>query len=481
MHIKTLILGGGPTGLSAAYHLQDEYLLIEKEPQIGGLCRSVEQDGFIFDYAGHIIFTNDEYVRTKLYPMLLGDNIHWQHREAWIYSKKVFTRYPFQASTYGLPPEVIKDCILGAVEASYTKNRVEPANFEEFILTNWGSGVAKHFMLPYNRKLWTIPLDQMSYSWLGGRVPAPSLEEVIEGALREQPKAMGPNVLFGYPIRGGFGAMMKGWSRYLDSDRIQLDVKVVAIDPVRSEVKLSSGTRISFDSLIVTSPLPATVQLLTSAPVPVRAAASRLRSVGVRCVNIGINRPDELGKHWVYYPEDTVFHRLFFQSNASIECVPKNCSSFTAEITYSPYKPLPCSGRALIDLVIKDAERVGVLKPGDRVLVANEVDIPYGYVIPEVTKDRDVDTIRAWLRTHGIFLAGRFAEWAYYNSDHAMLAGRHVAEQVSQSLPLRKSVRFGDDELATSDDQRRELPASSGESSQPLSNAHPSLGSSNGN
>ncbi|HYE37249.1 FAD/NAD(P)-binding protein, partial [Methylocaldum sp.] len=68
-----------PTGLSAAYHAPDA-LLIEANDTIGGWCRSIEDHGFTFDLAGHIMFSNDPYVHT-LYRMLLGDNVHWQERD----------------------------------------------------------------------------------------------------------------------------------------------------------------------------------------------------------------------------------------------------------------------------------------------------------------------------------------------------------------------------------------------------------------
>ena len=143
------------------------------------------------------MFSNDPYVH-ELYEKLLGDNIHWQDREAWIYSKNVYTRYPFQGALYGLPPEVLKECIVGAIEARFGKlkdgrlpaarrqlgarqaesmtdccadgmacrarpaarrpvvaiapARRRAANFEEFIYKVWGAGIAKHFAIPYNRK-----------------------------------------------------------------------------------------------------------------------------------------------------------------------------------------------------------------------------------------------------------------------------------------------------------------------------------------
>src|SRR5215217_9296203 len=113
-----IVIGAGPTGLSAAYHLGRDSVLLEQADRVGGWCRSIEDNGFTFDMAGHIMFSNDPYVH-EMYQMLLGENVHWQDREAWIYSKQVYTRYPFQGALYGLPPDVIKECIVGAIEARF--------------------------------------------------------------------------------------------------------------------------------------------------------------------------------------------------------------------------------------------------------------------------------------------------------------------------------------------------------------------------
>ena len=121
-----IVVGAGPTGLSAAYHLGAESLLVEREARVGGWCRSLEDNGFTFDFAGHIMFSTDPYVH-ELYQLLLGDNVHWQDREAWIYSKQVYTRYPFQGSLYGLPADVIKECIIGAIEARYGVEKKSPS------------------------------------------------------------------------------------------------------------------------------------------------------------------------------------------------------------------------------------------------------------------------------------------------------------------------------------------------------------------
>ncbi|MGZ8288513.1 MAG: NAD(P)-binding protein [Telluria sp.] len=466
--VKCVIVGAGPTGLSAAYHLGSDTMLIERNATVGGWCRSIKDNGFTFDYAGHIMFSNDPYV-LKLYDVLLGSNVHWQNREAWVYSKNVFTRYPFQGALYGLPPAVIKECIVGAMEARFgdlnavpgqapgpavddkcdTKavedccgdgtveiaqgsagKRGEVKNFEQFIYKVWGAGIAKHFAIPYNKKLWTVPLSEMETSWLGGRVPLPNLEEIIEGALEPVGKPMGPNARFGYPLKGGFQALMNGFLPHIRG-KIELNASVVEILPKEHLIALADGRRFRYDDLISTMPLPELVKMIgDEAPQEVRDAANGLKHISIRNVNIGIDRPNATDKHWIYYPEDTIFHRIFVQGNASPECNAPGGFGFTCEISYSPWKPLPVDGDALIRRVIEDCIKVGMIKENDKILAANLTDMPYAYVVYDHARAKNVETVKKWLEQYDITLAGRYSEWEYYNSDHAFLAGKKAAEKI---------------------------------------------------
>lgn len=489
---RAIVIGAGPTGLSAAYHLGPDALLLEQNNTVGGWCRSLEVNGFTFDYAGHIMFSNEPYVH-QLYRMLLRDNVHWQDREAWIYSKNVYTRYPFQGALYGLPPKVIAECIAGAIEARFgplkppraaagggnghakdhTSGKMsgngkaagngaactlddccadgileasaplagtsaadvrsaEPRNFEEFIYKVWGTGIAKHFAIPYNRKLWAVPLSEMETSWLGGRVPLPDLEEMIEGALSPVRKPMGPNARFGYPLRGGFQALMNGWLPYVKK-QLRLNSRIVAVSARRRTVTLADGTEYRYEHLVSTMPLPVLIRMLgDEAPLEVHAAAAALRHVSVRCVHIGVGRERLTEKHWIYYPEDTVFHRIFVQGNASPHCNPPGGFGLTCEITYSEHKPLPCDGDALVERCIRDCHRVGFFTPEDPVWATAQCDLPYAYVVYDHGRAQSVAMIREWLLERNILLAGRYSEWEYYNSDHAFIAGKKAAGQVKE-------------------------------------------------
>jgi protoporphyrinogen oxidase len=182
-------------------------------------------------------------------------------------------------------------------------------------------------------------------------------------------------------------------------------------------------------------PLPELVRLIgDEAPPAIHAAAAGLRHVSVKCVNLGIGRADLTDKHWIYYPEQTVFHRIFVQGNASPHNNPPGGFGLTCEITYSPSKPLPCDGQALIDRCVRECIEVGMFTADDPVLTSNVVDMPYAYVVYDHARAENVARIRAWMQAHGIVLAGRYSEWEYYNSDHAFIAGRRAAEQVTAAI-----------------------------------------------
>src|SRR6185369_8989335 len=103
-------------------------------------------------------------------------------RSSWIYSQGAYTRYPFQANTYGLPWRAVEDCAAGFLK---TIHRPDPRpvpkkpSFKEWSLRAFGEGISRHFMFPYNEKLWRAPLSELTTEWQGRFVPKPSPAEVL--------------------------------------------------------------------------------------------------------------------------------------------------------------------------------------------------------------------------------------------------------------------------------------------------------------
>ena len=419
-----IILGAGLAGLSAAYHLESDYEIYEKESRPGGLCRSMTLDGFTFDSAVHVLYSRDAYA-APLIKHLMGDGLLTIERSSWVFSHGVYTPYPFQASTYGLPAQIRADCILGLFEAKQRESASSdpPTSFGDWIMRTFGAGIAKHFMVPFNRKLWGVDPEDMGWEWVVGRIPVPRLEEVVLGALEDRSARLGPNAVFWYPAEGGMESLVRAFLPHVE--RLRLDAQVVRILARSRQVVFADGREIQYDRLISSAPLPRLVEMIEEAPEEVRRAASGLRCNRVLAVHLGIDRASISDKHWVYYPEPQfAIQRTSFPANFASGLVPKDTSSITAEITASD----DWSRDSIIARVLSDLRLAGVLTERDQVLVAHVQEIHPAYVIYQHNHREQVKALRDFLEPNGIFPCGRFGDWEYLNMDHAILSGKRAAE-----------------------------------------------------
>ncbi|MGZ6097325.1 MAG: protoporphyrinogen/coproporphyrinogen oxidase, partial [Myxococcaceae bacterium] len=313
-HIEpVLILGAGLAGLSTAYHLRRPWLLVEKESRVGGLVRTeVMHGGFRFDPTGHWLHLRDPGMKALVHERLLPDGLVTVARRAAVFTRGVFTRFPYQVNTHGLPAEVVAENLLGFVEATVGEGgralrEREPANFEEFILRHLGAGFAKNFMVPYNTKLFGVPPRELSAAWCGRFVPKPTLKEVVDGALGLGSDALGYNASFVYPKEGGIEALAVALRREIGAgpagSELRVSTEPLALDWERRVARLSDGSEVRWSALVSTLPLPQLVDLLHLVPDPVRAASAKLRASDVTWVAVGVRGPNIQPWHWVYTPE----------------------------------------------------------------------------------------------------------------------------------------------------------------------------------
>jgi len=419
------ILGAGLAGLSAAYHLDGEHLILERDRDVGGLCKSVNIGGYVFDYAPHILFTRDAYIRT-LFEGLLKGNLFRHTREAYIYLGGAYVRYPFEANLNTLPEEIIQECIDGVMNRKTT----EPTNFEEWIYTTFGDGIARHYMVPYNRKIWKYDLSRMNIDWIRGRVPSPSVEEMKKGAAGTLRKDYGPNAEFMYPKHGGIGAFANQLSRGLD---VSLSSEVVEVRPSGTEVRvkyMKEGKirETSSDKIISSIPLPDLVGILHDPPEDVSKAAGSLAYNSLVCVNIGVKMPDIIDKHWLYFPEEEfVFNRMSFPMNFSEHTTPRGRSSILVEVTHRETSVDP---EGIRERVIEDLRKTEIITDGDEIEVCDTSAFKYAYVIYDLDHEKNVGIIHEYLERSNIVPVGRFGEWEYFNMDKALLSGRNAASRM---------------------------------------------------
>ncbi|HAM34300.1 MAG TPA: protoporphyrinogen oxidase [Elusimicrobia bacterium] len=434
---EVLILGGGLAGLSAAYHLQKgsrrAWLLAEKESRVGGTSGSVARKGFVFDRTGHLLHLHDSYGKS-LVRRLLRANLTALKRSAWIRLQGCDTRYPFQANTFGLPFSTVVDCLagfLGALRPGRREPLKRDPSFAGWCLRQFGPGICRHFLYPYNRKLFGVPLSRLTTDWQARFVPKPNPSEVLAGALMDQTKGFGYNAVFYYPRRGGAQALADALAARLPSGRIHTSARVAGIN-VRSRVARIEGLgEVRFKHLVNTLPLPEFIDLSGPWPQAMLAARQRLRHASVWCLNLGVDRADLSGRHWVYFSERRYpFYRVGYYSNF--------CPGNAPAGTMSLYVEVSRPGGARVDLRSLERETLaglrecGILRTGDRFLVKEWNLIPYAYVIYDFERKPALAAIGRHLARQGVQSIGRYGAWKYSFMEEALLDGRDCARRLDR-------------------------------------------------
>ena len=422
-----VILGAGVAGLSAAFHLKGkEYEIFEKEKEIGGLCRSVTHDGFTFDYTGHLLHLRHSYTQ-ELLNDLLPDQLIMHQRNAAIYFKDSYVPFPFQANLWALPEEITRECLIEFIRVSRKEKR-EETDFLSWIYRAFGSGIAKHFMIPYNQKLWRVPLDEISLEWVERFIPYPTPEEVIDGAIGVNLKRFGYNQEFVYPRKGGIGVLPQVFLPKIKD--VQLLKEAVSINIDKRMVRFHDGSKVAYHSLISSLPLDELLQRLEPVPKEIKDAQARLRYVSVLNLNLGVKREGISDYHWVYFPEPAYpFYRVGFLSNLSPHMAPKGTSSVSVEISY--LSSHPPSVDHVREETLDSLIACGVLSEDDEVVAEKILMIKHAYVIYDLFRYKHLSSIIEFLRSHGIYPIGRYGLWEYATMEEAILQGKEVAQELS--------------------------------------------------
>jgi protoporphyrinogen oxidase len=426
---KVVVIGAGITGLSAAWHLQRRGIpcvVFEKEAEAGGLCRSHHSGGFTFDYCGHLLHFRHSYAFNLIHGFLNG-NLKEHTRNSWIHYRGLYVRYPFQANLYGLPPAIVKECLLGFIQASAKKIHCrQEKDFFTWIRETFGRGISRHFMVPYNEKFWTVHPRHLTCEWLNPFIPVPSLSQLVEGTVQESSRQFGYNARFWYPAKGGIGILPRAFCSEIPD--IVTGSGVTGIDLKRKELLLSTGTRQRYDLCINTAPLPDIARFIAEAPSGVRSCFRKLHWNSIFNLNLGVQRHGPADNHhWIYFPQKEIsFFRSGYFTSFSPSLAPEGMFSLYAEAAYSRRRPL--DRRTIVRRMIDDLRRVGILKKGDRIVAEETNDIAYGYPVYDGAYRASREEIIDFLARHGILCAGRYGAWKYFSMEDSLLDGKRAAE-----------------------------------------------------
>ena len=430
--MRVIIIGAGPTGLGAAHRLNecghDDFMVYDQAPYFGGLATSfVDDKGFTWDFAVHVAHSHYHYF-DDLMEQLLPNGFYEHRRMAWVWQYERFIPYPYQNNIRHLPPEAMFECVNGILQNALANKEVNPSNFDEWINQVFGDGIGKHFLQPYNEKIWSTPTPLMGHQWTGDRVPKVDLERIVKNIIFEKDDVnWGPNATFQFPKKGGTGAIWKKLGESLPQDKVRLNCGITAIDPIKKTVTLGDGSTDHYDHLISTMPIPKLTELTGLKAIDQKAKQLRYAHTQVVGLAPNVPMPEHIDqKTWLYVPtEDSCFYRVTPFSLFSPDHVPdtKEWCSFLCEISTpgnGPKRP----GDITQD-VINDFKKIGLIDIDPETTHSYVMETEFGYPVPTVDRDDLLNEIIPGLEKHNIYSRGRFGGWKYEvaNMDHSVMQG----------------------------------------------------------
>lgn len=425
-HDDLLIIGAGPSGLAVSSRYQGRSRVLERADQVGGLCRSVEFGGAVFDIGGHSFHSPHQQAH-DLVAELMGEAWHEQRRDARVWFRGSLVPYPFQSHFQELSDaDVVDECRRGLPAPG---SPVSTENFEAWLISRFGWGVASHFLLPYNRKLWARDLTGIVSDWVGERVAGADQDRPAGDEPRRRPLQDGSRV--GYPAQGGFGEIYEALARRCGP--IELGRDVVSIDPDRRIALTDDGAAWPYRRLVSTMPLPELMRAIAGAPPDLVMASEQLEFVSLKVLMVLAAGPVGGLPQRVYVADPEMpAHKVAFNHTSSPELAARSTHAIMCEIAHSEHKPVADDDR-LTESSVAWLARAGFLSAPAAALETRVVDVRYGYPVMTHDRTRIVGRLRSWLEARGIFSIGRFGAWSYVNSDACLVEGLALADRLQSA------------------------------------------------
>ncbi len=418
---KYLIVGAGISGLALANFLDsDDYLILEREPEIGGWCKTIVKEGFVWDFSGHFFHFRDPEIEAYLRArMPTDDEVVTVVRDSRIYYQGTELDFPFQKNIHQLPHDEFIECLYDLYfreeHLETLKDEVDLTSFKGMLYEKFGRGIAEKFLIPYNEKLYACDLDLLDREAMGRFFPHANMAEILRNM--RNPDNRSYNSTFTYPKQGAI-MYVNALAKDIPEDNLLLNTGLQSIDLASKTATTTSGEEIQFKHLVSSAPFD---KLLNMTALPYQQEDFTYNKVLV--FNLGFDKKGPEGVHWTYFPDrDMRFYRVGFYDN--ILNTPR--MSLYIEIGY------PADGEPDVDAerarVLKDLERAGIID-GHNLVAEHNIVLDPAYVHITERSRAEFARLTDILSTAGVYSIGRYGGWTYCSIEDNILEARALARR----------------------------------------------------
>jgi protoporphyrinogen oxidase len=402
---KYIILGAGPSGLAFAHTLrmlgEESFLVLEKENEAGGLCRSVEVDGKPLDIGGgHFLDLKRQEVLDLVFRFMPREEWQEHRRVSKIRLRGVEIDHPLEGNLWQLPVAAQVDFLESIARAGSVRGEPMPEGFADWITWKLGECIAKEYMLPYNRKIWSMDPNQLGTYWLY-KLPNVSFRETLQSCLEQKMcGALPAHGTFLYPKAYGYGEVWRRMGEAL-GDKLHLSEALASVDAARRVV---NGRYRATGHIVNSIPWTAWSQV-GALPEAIRAAVAKLVQVPIDVDYVPETLPSD--SHWTYDPDpDKSYHRVLLRSNFC-----PGARGYWTETNAARSANLPPAESAAAALRFRHH---------------NE----FAYPVNMIDKPANIAQVVSWAAENGIYSLGRWGQWEHMNSDVAVSLAIAAARQL---------------------------------------------------
>ena len=409
-----VIVGAGVSGLAYAGFSKNECLLLEKDAEIGGYCKTIKWGDFVWDYSGHFFHFRDTFLEDYICRNMVHDDIRYCEKHTQIFYRQKYIDFPFQKNIHQLDQDEFIDCLYDL----FTTTGNDYFTFKQMLYAKFGQSIAEKFLIPYNEKLYACDLNRLDVDAMGRFFPYADKEEIIRNFKKTNNNSY--NSHFTYP-RGGAIEYVKSLASYMGKSNICLNECVKSIDVTEKTIK-TDKRELKYDNLISTMPFPLLMQCCS-----MEYDTDIYSWNKVLVFNLGFDKKGkDVFNNWIYVPsKDFCFYRVGYYDNIFAT---KNMSLYvelgfgknTDVIDVEYYK----------EKVLDDLKKAGIIT--DHKLIASHfVIMDPAYV--HITKEsiRDVEEKKKVLARNNIYSIGRYGSWTYCSIEDNILEAKALMERLS--------------------------------------------------
>jgi protoporphyrinogen oxidase len=418
--VDVLVIGAGVSGLGFAnwwreLHPDARVLVCEADSEVGGYCKTIVQDGFVWDYSGHFFHFKDESIEQWLRARMPGQDIRTVERRAKIRYAGRDIDFPFQMHIHQLPPDEFVECLVALFFRP--GGDAPPHSFGEMLYRRLGAGITDKFLRPYNEKLYATNLDTLDVDAMGRFFPHADIADII-GNMRPGHRKHGYNATFTYPA-GGAIQYIRALLGELPAGTVSCNEPVLSID-LAAKTATTPLRTIRYERIVSSAPLRALARMCK-----LDHDATAFTSNQVLVFNLGFDKKGMRDIHWMYFPDPAIaFYRLGWYDNI----LDGDRMSLYVEIGAPDGAPFDVP--ALRERVLADLRKEGIVT--DQQLVSeHHVALDPAYV--HITKASLAETVRLreLLTQHGVHSVGRYGGWTYCSIEDNLVETRELARRLA--------------------------------------------------